>query len=254
MRILVVDDETIVLDGLRRRLLEMDLPEIGEVMTASCVDDALAILRKKPVQLLITDIELGRKNGFELIENAQKMQPDVTCVIVTAYADFNYAQQAIRLGVVDFVLKPCTEMKMCQAVMRAIEKNRRQTPSQEALDAMRKTDPVLWACEYVRTTPIDRIDMATVANELDMSYSYFSRLFKQKMGVLFSDFVTELKMKQALNLLKEGHAVREIAHQLGYLNHANFSRAFKNYYHVNPSDYAAGLPKEQADGGNPTDT
>ena len=239
MNILVVDDETISCDGIRKRLEKMGIPEISEVFTAYNPFDALKILQHEKIDILISDIQMDGMTGLQLIENAQMTQPTICCVILSAYADFEYAQQAIRLGVVDFLVKPCSEEKTHQTVMRAIEKAKGNHSETENREWVKQNRPIQWACQYVREMPLEKIDMAIVANELNMSYHYFSKLFKREMGVLFSSFVMDVKMKQALDYLRAGMKVQDVAQKVGYQNLANFTRAFKRYYQETPSVHLA---------------
>ena len=79
--------------------------------------------------------------------------------------------------------------------------------------------------------------MAVVANELNLSYTYFSKLFKQSTGKSFTTYITEEKMKKAAELILKGYRTQQVAKRVGYLNANTFSRAFENYWGYTPSKY-----------------
>lgn len=103
--VLLVDDEEMVTQGFSRFVpwAETGFTVAG---TASSVDKALAFLEKTPVDLVITDITMPVKSGLELIEAINEQYPQIKTVIVSGYSDFTYAQQAVRLGALDYLTKP----------------------------------------------------------------------------------------------------------------------------------------------------
>ena len=79
--------------------------------------------------------------------------------------------------------------------------------------------------------------MVLVANELDLSYSYFSKLFKQETGQSFSNYIIEEKMKEAGRQVLAGRRTGQIARDLGYQSPQNFNRSFVRYYQCTPGEY-----------------
>lgn len=104
-KVLLVDDEEMVTQGLSRFV---PWEECGyEVAgTAASVDKAVAFLEKEPIDLVITDITMPVKSGLDLIQILNEQYPNIKTVILSGYSDFSYAQQAIRLGALDYLTKP----------------------------------------------------------------------------------------------------------------------------------------------------
>ncbi len=104
-KVLLVDDEEMVTQGLSRFV---PWKETGYEIagTASSADKALEFLENIPVDLVITDISMPVKNGLELIQILNEKFPNIKTVILSGYSDFAYAQQAIRLGALDYLTKP----------------------------------------------------------------------------------------------------------------------------------------------------
>ena len=104
-QVLIVDDEEIVCRGLAR-FVKWELYGFEVAGTAGSVDEALAFLKKNPVDLAFMDIRMPEKTGLDLLKILRRKYPDVKSVILSGYSDFSYAQEAIRGGAVDYLTKP----------------------------------------------------------------------------------------------------------------------------------------------------
>ncbi len=104
-QVLIVDDEEIVCRGLAR-FVKWELYGFEVAGTAGSVDEALAFLKKNPVDLAFMDIRMPEKTGLDLLKILRREYPDVKSVILSGYSDFSYAQEAIRGGAVDYLTKP----------------------------------------------------------------------------------------------------------------------------------------------------
>ena len=104
-RVLLVDDEEKVTRGLSR-FVKWEDNEFQVVGTANSAATALELIKKECVDLLITDIQMPEENGLTLIEKALQISPKLKTIILSAYSDFSYAQQAMRLGATDYLTKP----------------------------------------------------------------------------------------------------------------------------------------------------
>ena len=102
---LLVDDESWLLD----RVCEtVEWEKFGLKLMGSCVNalDALDLMINEMPDILITDIIMPTMNGLELIKRAKEMNPNLECVILSGYAEFEFARTAMSLGVKHYLLKP----------------------------------------------------------------------------------------------------------------------------------------------------
>ena len=92
------------------------------------------------------------------------------------------------------------------------------------------------AKQYVQNNYNRDISMDEVAEMVSMSYSYFSRVFKEQLHQSFSEYVLSVRMREAKRLMEEDPAIKikEVAELVGYESVYTFSRAYKQYYHVSP--------------------
>ena len=120
MRVLIVDDDQMICNGTARRLEKCGIADLDSICCAYSGEEALSIFQKETVHVLFSDIRMNGMTGLELIQAAKQLQPYTVCVVVTAYDQFQYAQQAIRVGVHDFLVKPCSGREMREQALHAV--------------------------------------------------------------------------------------------------------------------------------------
>lgn len=231
MRILIVDDDKINCLGIKKWIEEMEFSFSIRTETAYCAEDALAYAKLHRINILITDIQMGNMNGLDLIEHIREYSPNVISLVITAYARFPYAHRAISLGVKSYLLKPFGKEELKAALTEAIA----QVKPVDLKTNME--NPVEWAKLYVKEHIESDINMAVIANELNLSYTYFSKIFRQETGKSFLTYVKEMKMYTAGEMLQAGKSIAEVSERLGYGTQQNFSRAFNSYWGCSPNSY-----------------
>lgn len=118
-RVLLVDDEESVLKVLKTSIDWLALG-VETPVTATDGVQALEIMENAPFHLLITDIKMPRLGGLELIRRVRQLYPEVRCILLTAYSEFDYAKEAIRLGVENYLLKPVQKEELESTVQNAM--------------------------------------------------------------------------------------------------------------------------------------
>ena len=113
-KVLIVDDETPALRYLQT-IVEKYAPSYEVAGCCTSCEEALARLQKE-LDLLLTDISMPAMDGISLSMEARQMQPDIHIIIVTGYADFEYAKGAIQASVDDYILKPVSVYQMKDAL------------------------------------------------------------------------------------------------------------------------------------------
>lgn len=117
--VLLVDDEENVIEILKSTIQWQELG-VEVLLTAQDGQQALNILDKQQIDLLITDINMPSVDGITLIRQVKYLYPNIRCILLTAYGEFEYARQAISLGVENYLLKPVAKDEMEQTVRKAI--------------------------------------------------------------------------------------------------------------------------------------
>ncbi len=115
--VIIVEDEPILLNALAK-LIENSGTDFEVVGKATDGLEAVRLIATLAPILVITDIRMPKMDGLELTGWIRNEQPNIKVIIITGYSDFEFAQQAIRLGVMDFLLKPLKEKELIQALTK----------------------------------------------------------------------------------------------------------------------------------------
>lgn len=117
----MVEDEIVVREGLRNTI---DWEQYGFTYIGDAADGemALPLIREIKPDILITDIRMPFMDGLALSSLVRKELPDTKIAIISGYDDFSYAQQAIRIGVEQYLLKPITKAKMIEVLTELKDK------------------------------------------------------------------------------------------------------------------------------------
>ena len=114
-KLLIVDDETTVRKGLTN-FMNWSSIECEVIGNASDGGEAIEFLKKNPVDIVITDIKMPDTDGLEVARYVYKNCPDTRVIILTGYAEFEYAQTAISYNVSSFIIKPMNKKELLESV------------------------------------------------------------------------------------------------------------------------------------------
>ena len=243
-KVVVVEDEKRVRQGI---VMGTDWSGINCIVMgeASNGEEGVEIIRKCKPDIVITDIRMPRMMGIEMIEKVHEEGLEPCVIFLSAYDDFAYAQQAVKLGAADYLLKPFSDGELENAVLKIAEKNRREEEKREQpngelkLDRGDKSKYIMDAIAYVDVNYANpSISVRDVADSLGISEGHLSFLFRKETDSTLMAYVTKCRMRAAMNLLKSyRHKVYEVAQQVGYRDITYFSKTFKKYVGVSPSEY-----------------
>ncbi len=137
LRVLVVDDEPNI-----RTTLGISLESLGcAVSNAATADEALAALRGHPQDLILLDLRLGEEDGLELLPRLSAESPGVSVVVITAYATFDTAVEAVKRGAQDYLPKPFTPDQIRQVVERVAANRRLMFQNWDLEERLRRALP-----------------------------------------------------------------------------------------------------------------
>lgn len=118
MKIILVDDEGIVLRGLST-IIKRSAPQWEIVAQCGSGEEAIHVIKELCPDVVITDIRMYNISGIELAEKIRESNPDILFILLTGYAEFDYAQKAIKLNVFDYLLKPTRYNEIIDCLTRA---------------------------------------------------------------------------------------------------------------------------------------
>lgn len=226
MSVLIIEDEPPIRAGLQA-LLERHYPSFGPVTACASAAEALAAFDAQEFDLVVTDIHLGETSGLEVLKAIHLRRPGTPTVVLSGHREFSWAQEAIRYGVRAYLLKPL-DLAEFAAALEGI------APPLVPTLADEKAKQVL---QYLLAHLEEDLDMARVANSVNLSYSYFSGWFRDVTGLNYSDFLLRLRIDRARRLLADPTAlVAEVARQVGYPDARTFSKAYHRVTGRSPSE------------------
>ena len=120
MNLLVVDDQRQVIDGIRNSINWKDISEIDDVYYAYNAFEAKSYFLNGSVDILVSDIEMPGESGLQLLSWVGANFPETKCIMLTAHASFGYAQDALRLKAIDYILQPVKYETLFEAVKKAV--------------------------------------------------------------------------------------------------------------------------------------
>lgn len=188
-KILLVDDHVVVREGVRRLLL--DLPGIT-VLEAGNGQDALAIFRSKPIDIVLLDLNLAGIGGLELLRRMLKENAKARIIIFSMHSEPLYAARALRLGAKGYVSKSAASEELLIAIRKVSEGGHyveRELASQIAVSSYGGQDPLQQLStremEILRLLGEGR-SMSQIADTLGVSYKTIANtcsLMKSKLGL-----------------------------------------------------------------------
>ncbi len=248
-KVLIVDDEKYVRMGIKN---DTDWTLIGCEVVGEAANglEALEIAESVRPDLVVSDIRMPKMDGIELAARLVERYPDVKIIFLTAYNEFEYARQAIRIGVSDYLLKPFEDGELEASIQRLLhlhpEGSAREKELEEELIPLRKKEDV--ANRYVQTA-IEYIEghypdldfgVGALAESMSVSEGHISRLFKAETDLSINNYLTRYRVRKAMDYLKDVNVkVYEVAEKVGYQDIAYFSNTFKKLVGKTPSDYQA---------------
>jgi Response regulator containing CheY-like receiver domain and AraC-type DNA-binding domain len=252
--ILVVEDERLTREGVCSALRAWG----GELVSVESSQNGREALTRilseddEAIDLLVTDVRMPLMGGLDLLSAISERGLRVPAIVLSAHADFRYAQEAISLGVIEYILKPVDPELLVAAVEKGLAARSPMREGDPKLLAALADDDILeraksvWnpgirkAVDYLLERYAREVGVREVADLVSLNQSYFCTLFKSETGYTFSDFVTRLRLRRAKELLlTSDDRVYEIAEAVGYSTARYFAKVFREVEGLTPREYRA---------------
>ena len=244
-RVVLVDDEALILRGLSTVIpwAEMGCEVVG---TATNGQAGLELIRKLKPDILFTDIRMPNMDGLTMLAALGSEFPRMQTAVLTAYRDFDYARQAITLGVCRYLLKP-SNLNELKETLRIMVSRLDLLPAAEADvpdDASEAGNFIVNAAlDYMRENCMQQhLSLSAVADHVYVSQWHLSKLLNRETGKSFFDLLGSMRIEKSKTLLRTpGMNIQDVAEQTGYTDVAHFSRTFKKLTGQTPGEYRKGI-------------
>ncbi|MCR4678912.1 Helix-turn-helix domain-containing protein [Lachnospiraceae bacterium YSD2013] len=235
LNVYIADDEVWITLGLKKLLekLNMDVFVVGTANNGLTAKEEIAMF--KP-DVVFTDIRMPGLSGLELLQAIPEVSPDTKVVIISGYAEFSYAKEAVQHHAYDYLLKPIKEEDL-QRVLSAIVNETGVEASEEGKTVYydRLIDNVV---TEIRDHYMEDISLTSLAGKYNVSMGRLSEMIKEHLKVNFSDYIATLRIQRAKELLRdESLSIQEIAEIVGYNDYFYFTKVFKKVAGISPSKY-----------------
>mgnify|MGYP000079580958 CR=1 FL=1 len=259
-KILLIDDEEIIIEGLKK-LVPWEEIECEVVGVAEDGEEGLELAHELKPDIIISDIQMPKLSGLEMIKRIKEKSKDTKFIILTGYREFEYAREAVTLGVTQFLLKPTNLEDIKNAILEAINILDDERTKVKDIENLRKKlykfnalsdveedendnedDKVRFltgqAIKYIKDNYSSKLDLQTVADHLYISSWYLCKILKKEVGNSFIELLNEVRIQEAKNLLTTtNHKVYEITEMVGYSDTPYFSKTFKKHVGITPNQY-----------------
>ena len=240
-RVIVAEDENIIAKNIAKHI-EAQNPNFKVVGIYSNGVDALEAIKKQPPSVVFTDISMPLMTGLELAAEIHRTMDHVKCVILTGYAEFEYAKEALHYGVEDYLLKPVdTEelhkvLKDLELSLTDISQQIRSESGSES--ALAPEEIVTLVKDYVKDHYSENLDLNNIAQALGFSSSYLTKVFNKVEDTTPSKYIRNYRMGIAKQLLNDNElTIQQIASHVGYNDPFHFSKSFKQTFGISPTEY-----------------
>lgn len=242
--VVLIDDEDVILEGLRKVVRW----ESYGCRVAATAGDALTgaqVIRQCRPDILFTDIRMANMDGLTMLAGLKSEFPGIQVTVLTGYRDFEYAQEAIRLGVTRFLLKPSKMGEINEALEAMTAKLNALRPGsgQEEEAELGETGSfvVSNALRYMERHYAEKLTLTTVAEKTYVSQWHLSKLLNKYTRQSFSDLLNHIRIDQAKKLLRDPSLkIHEISDLLGFNDVTHFSKTFKKFAQCTPNEYRNG--------------
>jgi len=244
-RVMLIDDER----SARKLMLgvidwaSLDMEVVGEAASGI---EAINVIDDMRPDIAFVDISMPFMNGIEFTEMATKRYPDLCIIIMTAFDDFEYARKCVSLPVFEYMLKPIVKEEVMETLRRVkarLDEKKAETGvlaegenDEDLFEEGTASDQIIKYIEENYKDP--QLNLTATAQHFGFSSSYLSRKFKGETGKNFVEYLTDCRMKKAIELAAKNVKMYKAAEEVGIPDPNYFGKCFKKYAGVSYSEYA----------------
>ena len=244
-KVMIADDENYMLEAMEK-LIDWNKMDCQLVFKARNGRVLLEQIKKNPPDI-ITDIKMPLVTGIEVAKYIYENGLPIKVIILSAYADFLYAQEAIKYDVCGYIIKTSAIEMLPSMIDKAIKqlsgaldgngnKDNEESFSDDMLGRLQK---------YIAEHYTDKLSLAKIAQDIHANGSYLSRLYKNRTGQNLFDVINKMKLDKAKEYMRQGLRIYEVAQKVGFEDVSYFSRVFRKHEGCSPREYEYKLREEK---------
>jgi len=256
-RVVVIEDSKLLRMGM---VHTWDWKSLDCQIVGSAGDglEGLQVICETRPDVVLTDIRMPGLDGLEMIRSAREKGISPAVVIISGHDEFSYAQKALTLGAVEYLVKPVEEEEAYRAIRAAcarVDEQRKYRNLTERLENIEnskmqvfntylassegiKSEYTRQAIRYIEEHYADDINVRSIAEALSISESHLSKVFKDTLHCTIGEYLTQYRIREACTLLKDPqNRIYEVAVRCGYNDQRYFSVIFKRTMGMTPNEF-----------------
>lgn len=237
VKLLVADDEETIRKGVAK-YIQLHTDRFDKIYEAENGQEAIDLIVKYQPDILLLDVQMPLKNGIDVMRETAMAGLNPITIILSGYDEFKYAQQALKYGAKEYLLKPTRAADILACVNRLTDEYIGPREIHVVGEVEQKNKLVKRAQEYIAEHYTDNLSLAKVAEELGISSGYLSTIFAQNLNDGFVDYLNKVRIEKACCYLEQNYLkTYEIAYKVGFRDEKYFSKVFKKLKGVSPKKY-----------------
>ncbi len=245
-RLLIVDDEPYIVEGLKR-ILDWERYGFLRVETASNYHEAIEKTIELKPDLALFDVCIDGARGYDIIAQLSALHLPTSYIIISGFDEFEYVRKSFLVGVKDYLLKPIDKQKLQSIVERIIV-----TDLKGSLDGLHTNDatvdPVLGLAYATLSNLTQKVllivhgeyhknlSLKQIADMFKMNSTYLGQIFIKETGMRFSEYLMVYRLTVAKReIMSTSEKISSIAHMVGYSNLNYFYIQFKSHFGSSPT-------------------
>lgn len=236
LKLLIAEDEAAIRNGMEK-YIRLHTDRFSKIYMAKNGQEAVDIIFQYRPEVMLLDIRMPKKSGLDVMKEAKEGGIVPETIILSGYDEFSYAQQALRFGARDYMLKPSRSIDILKKLLEIVDE---MEGGQEGGSDLREGCPQAMnrAKEYMEEHYAEKVTLQRVADVAGISSGYLSTLFSQYLDCGFVDYLNKIRIEHACDYLRQNYfKVYEIAYKVGYRDKKYFARVFRKVTGMSPGEY-----------------
>ncbi len=236
LKVCIIEDEQIIRKGLIASIdwQSLDCKVVGEAQNG---EEGIKVIDRCKPDIILLDVNMPKLNGLDMLEQLPVNTYDV--VILSGHNEFQYAKQAMKHGVIDYLLKPIDPAELGDVIAKIQRKHSRNSHDHpyHLIDGNPQIDSVTVsrALRYIQEHYAQKITLANVSTAIERSTTMINLRFKEELNMTFNDYLTKFRLQKAIELIAGlDRPLYEIATQVGFRDYKYFNSVFKKIVRVSP--------------------
>lgn len=237
MKLLIADDEDTVRNGIEK-YIRLHTDRFDQIYTAENGQQTMELIMMHRPELMLLDVRMPLKNGLEVMQETKKLGIMPMTILLSGYDEFAYAQQALRYGARDYLLKPTRSSDILEYLLKLADEISGAASDEEDQQSDGLPPLVAKAVEYIEEHYNENLTLQQVAEQIGITGGYLSTLFAQNLNRGFVEYLNEVRIEHACIYLQQNYLkTYEIAYKVGFNDEKYFSRVFKKIKGESPAAF-----------------